>query len=76
MQKSLVGLVLVTIEKLLILHIVVKVGSNPIGTLQSMPQIPLLQSSEIPNLGLTAQIGNFWLTPWYCVFVKKRESQN
>ena len=27
------------------------------------PQTPLLQSSEIPNLGLTAQTGNFWLTP-------------
>ena len=33
--------------------------------LQSRNPTPLLQSSEIPNLGLTAQIGNFWLTPWW-----------
>ena len=31
------------------------------------PQTPLLQSSEIPNLDLTAQIGNFWFTPWRCM---------
>ena len=34
--------------------------------LQRRNPTPLLQSSEIPNLGLTAQIGNFWLTPWLC----------
>ena len=33
--------------------------------LQSRTPNPLLQSSEIPNLGLMAQIGNFWLTPWW-----------
>ena len=46
---------------------------NPIGDLlskhmrglQSRTPNPLLQSSEIPNLGLMAQIGNFWLTPWW-----------
>ena len=37
--------------------------SRPIRGLQSRTPNPLLQSSEIPNLGPTAQIGNFWLTP-------------
>ena len=34
----------------------------PLGAYQSRSPNPLLQSSEIPNLCLTAKIGNFWLT--------------
>ena len=30
-----------------------------VAAFRAGPQTPLLQSSEIPNLGLTAQIGNF-----------------
>ena len=35
----------------------------PLGAFRVGPQTPLFQSSEIPNLCLTAQNGNFWLTP-------------
>ena len=41
----------------------IKVDLNLIGPFRAGPQTPLLQSSEIPKLGLTALIGNFWLTP-------------
>ena len=42
----------------------IKVGLNPVGLFRAGCWTPLLQSSEILNLGLTAQTGNFWLTPW------------
>ena len=50
--------------------------SRPMRGLQSKISKPLLQSSEIPNLGLTAQIGNFWLTLWQWrkyVFLRKNK---
>ena len=37
---------------------------TPLGPFRASPQTLLLQSSEIPNLGLMGQTGNFWLTPW------------
>ena len=42
-----------------------KWAQTPLGPFRAGPQTPLLQSSEILDLGLTAQIGNFWLPPWF-----------
>ena len=43
---------------------------TPLGPFRASPQTPLLQSSEILNLGVTAQTGNFWLTPLSASFSK------
>ena len=43
-----------------------KWAQTPLGTFRAGPQTPLLQNSEIPNLGRKAQMGNFWLTPCIC----------
>ena len=68
------GQILVTIEKLLILHIVVfmpglsKWAQTPLGPFRAGPQT---LCSKALNLGLTDQIaltdqiGNFWLPPWH-----------
>ena len=39
-----------------------KLTKSPVVALGAGPQTALLQSSEIPDLGLTSQIENFWLT--------------
>ena len=50
----------------------------PLEAFRVGPQTPLLQSSEIPNLCLTVQSGNFWLTLCYpsCLHPGQREKIN